>query len=79
MQIDEEKVSDVVLALLYLTRFEESGIIRSWKSYDWGILNRLYEKEFISNPKTKAKSIVLTENGVEKSKVLIEKYFKKAD
>jgi hypothetical protein len=78
MQIDEEKVVDVVLALLHLTKFEESGNTRAWKSYDWGVLDRLYEKGFISNPKTNAKSIVLTDSGVQKSKELFEKYFTSA-
>ncbi len=78
MQIDQEKVSEVILALLHLTKFEEHGTIRAWKSLDWSVLDRLYEKGFISDPKSKAKSIVLTESGVQKSKELFEKYFSSA-
>lgn len=78
MQIDEQKVLDVVLALLHLTKFEESGNTRAWKSHDWGVLDKLYEKGYISDPKTTAKSIVLTESGVQKSKELFNKYFSSA-
>jgi hypothetical protein len=78
MEIEEDKVDEVVLALLYLTRFEDRGDVRSWKSYDWNILDRLHAKGFISNPKTKAKSVVLTEDGAQKSKELFQKLFGKA-
>jgi hypothetical protein len=78
MQIDEDKIDDVILALLHLTSFKESGNIRSWKSYDWSALDRLNAKGFISNPKTQSKSIVLTESGAQKSKELFEKLFNKA-
>ncbi len=34
MEYDKDKVDDTVLALLYLTTFEDYGI-RAWKSMDW--------------------------------------------
>jgi hypothetical protein len=78
MQIDEGKIDDVILALLHLTSFKESGNVRSWKSYDWSALDRLHAKGLIGDPKTQAKSIVLTESGAIKSKELFQKLFEKA-
>ena len=75
MSYDEEKVDDVVLALLYLTSFEEHGITRAWRGQDWGVLDRLFEKEFISDPRSKAKSVILTDEGLEQSRALFLKHF----
>jgi hypothetical protein len=41
----------------------------------WEVLDRLYEKEHIGNPKGKAKSIVLTEAGEKLSEELFFKNF----
>jgi len=47
MAIDEDKIDESVLALLYLTLHDGS---RAWKSFDWDAMNRLHEKGLISNP-----------------------------
>jgi hypothetical protein len=52
-----------VLALLYLNAFEDRGLTRAWRTSDWDAMNRLYGKGLISDPKSKAKSVVLTEEG----------------
>ncbi len=75
MQIDEGKVDEAVLALLYLTSSEMNGVTRAWKGHDWDALNRLYEKGLISNPRSKAKSVLLTDEGAKKSKELFTKMF----
>ena len=74
MEYDKEKVDEMVLTLLYLTTFEEKFGLRAWKGMDWDALNRLHEKGFISNPKSKAKSVVLTEEGAKLSAELFEKH-----
>ena len=74
MEYNEEKVDEMVLALLYLGLHGES---RSWKGFDWDALNRLHAKELIGNPVGKAKSVYLTEKGLEMSKNLFEKHFSK--
>ena len=71
---DEEKVDDMVLALMYLTLHDE---YRAWKGYDWDALNRLYEKGMISNPVGKAKSVALTDEGLARSEALFEQHFGK--
>jgi hypothetical protein len=77
MDIDEEKIDDVVLALLYLTTFEDKPGLRAWKGHSWDALDRLRLKEYISDPATKAKSVLLTLDGAKRSQELFEKYFTK--
>jgi hypothetical protein len=67
----------MVPALLHLTTFEDKPRLRAWKGHDWGALNRLYQKGYISDPATKAKSVLLTEVGAKRSQELFEKYFMK--
>jgi hypothetical protein len=73
MKYDEEKIDETTLALLYLVTWKEHGGARAWKGFDWDTLNRLHNKGLISNPKGKAKSIILTEQGV----TLSRRYFLK--
>ena len=72
MTIDENKIDEAILALLYLTLHEDR---RAWKSYDWGAMARLYEKGLIDNPVGKAKSVVLTEEGLKQSERLFRQLF----
>jgi hypothetical protein len=71
MDIDEDKVDDVVLALLWLTLHEG----RAWKGFDWGTTDRLFKKGMISDPVNKSKSLILTNEGVERSKQLFHELF----
>ena len=75
MDIDQEKVGQAVLALLYLTSFKDKSVLRAWKGHDWQVMNFLHEKGYISNPATKAKSIVFTDEGARLSKELFDKLF----
>ena len=77
LDVDEEKVDDMVLALLYLTTFEDKPRLRAWKGHNWDALDRLHRKDYISDPATKAKSVLLTEAGAKRSQELFEKYFTK--
>lgn len=72
---DEQKVADVVLALLHLNAFDDHGVQRAWKSFDWDAMNRLHEQGMISDPKSKAKSVYLTEEGSQRSRELFETHF----
>jgi hypothetical protein len=75
MDYDTEKVDEMALALLFLTAFDDHGITRAWKGMDWDVSNRLYEKGYIGNPKSKAKSVVFTEEGYKRCKELFVKHF----
>lgn len=72
LQIDERKIDQAVLALLYLT-LDQDG--RAWKGFAWSAMNRLYEKGLICDPVNKAKSVVLTEEGIAEAKRLFEALF----
>ncbi len=72
MNVDEEKVDQATLALMYMTLHDED---RVWKGFDWDVTDRLHEKDLISNPKTKAKSVRLTPDGMERAEELFEKFF----
>src|ERR1700674_485421 len=77
MEVNEEKVDDMVLALLYLTTFEDKPRLRAWKGHDWDALGRLHRKDYISDPATKAKSVLLSEAGGKRAQELVGGYFAK--
>ena len=79
MEYNEEKVDEMALALLYLTTFQDEFGLRAWKGMDWDVLNRLHEKGYISNPKSKAKSVALSEEGAKLSEELFNKHFGLSD
>jgi hypothetical protein len=70
--LDDDKIGQAVLALLYLGLHDGA---RAWKGFDWEALNRLHEKGFISNPRGKAKSVVFTEEGLMEARRLLEELF----
>jgi Domain of unknown function (DUF6429) len=70
MEIDEDKVDDAVLALLRLTLHDGQ---RAWKGFDWDTLDRLHRKGV-----NKAKSVVLTDEGLRRSEALVAALFGKA-
>jgi Domain of unknown function (DUF6429) len=75
MAMNSDKIDEMTLALMYLTTFKDSHGLRTWKSHDWDVLNRLHERGYIDDPVSKAKSVILTEEGAERSKRLFEKHF----
>ncbi len=75
MDYDQDKIDEMTLALLWLTSFKDSVGVRAWKGQDWETMERLHAKGFISDPKSKAKSVVLSEEGWKRSKELFAKHF----
>jgi len=74
MEYDQDKVDDVVLALLNLTLHDGA---RAWKGFDFDVMDRLYAKGYILDPHNKNKSVVLTQEGLKRSEDLFEKHFGK--
>ena len=72
MEIDHDKIAEAVLALMWLTLHDGC---RAWKGFDWGATDRLYQKGFICDPANKAKSVVLTEEGLQKAEELFKALF----
>jgi len=50
-----------VLALLYLGLHDGA---RTWNGFDWDAMDRLHERGYISDPRSKAKSVVFSEEGL---------------
>lgn len=74
MEYDINKVDEAVLALAYLSLHDNN---RVWKSFDWDAMNRLHESGYISDPVSKAKTVVLTEEGIREAERLFKKLFGK--
>jgi hypothetical protein len=48
---------------------------RAWKGFDWETMNRLHNKGYIGDPVSKAKSVLVTPEGLKKAKELFNLYF----
>ena len=76
MDYDRDKVDDMVLALLFLTSFDDRPGTRAWKGHDWETMDRLHEKGYISDPMPKAKSVLLlSPEGKQLSEELFRRFF----
>jgi Domain of unknown function (DUF6429) len=78
MEYDVTKLDEVVLALLHFNAHTDHGVTRAWKGFDWDTLDRLHAQGFISDPKSTAKSVVLTEEGARVAEELFRRHFGKA-
>jgi DNA-binding MarR family transcriptional regulator len=71
----KEQVTQLTLLLIYLSSWEERihkelpGVHRAWKGYTWEILDTLVEQGYITQSRA-AKSVYLTEEGLEKAREL---------
>ena len=75
MDYNHQKADDAALALLYLNMFSDHGMTRAWRGVPWEILDRLFEKGLIADPKSKAKSVYLSEEGERKCEALFNQLF----
>jgi hypothetical protein len=75
MKFDQQRVDDATLALLYLVTFNDHGVHRAWKGFDWDTMERLHQAGFIDDPVSKNKSVGLTEDGAKKSAELFRRWF----
>ena len=71
-EIDADKVAEAALAILSLTIHDDG---RVWKGLDWGLMDLLHEKGWIVDPRSKAKSVALTEEGERLAQEFLRKYF----
>jgi hypothetical protein len=72
MKLNQQKVEDAVLAVLWLTLHQER---LAWKTLDWDTMDRLHKKDYISDPAHRAKSVIFTEEGLAEARRLAEKMF----
>jgi hypothetical protein len=71
-EIDTDRLAEAALAILSLT-LHDGG--RVWKGLDWGLMDLLYKKGWIADPQSKAKSVVLTEDGERLAQEFLHKHF----
>jgi hypothetical protein len=72
--LDLDRIDDAVLALLSLTLHDG---YRAWKGFDWDAMNRLHHKGLIDDPRSRAKSVAFTEDGLTRSQELLAALFEK--
>ena len=73
-ELDQEKLAEIALAILWLGAHDDGFGTRVWKVMDWELTDLLYEKGWISDPKGKAKSVLLTEDGQKLAGEFLEKH-----
>ncbi len=74
-EANEAAIDEAVLALLWLGAFDDHGQARAWKTFDWDAMDRLHGRDLISEPKSKAKSVLLTEEGKRRARDAFRKRF----
>jgi Domain of unknown function (DUF6429) len=74
MDLDNDRIDEAVLALLFLGRHEGA---RAWKSFNWAAMERLHAKGLISDPVGKAKSVVFTAEGLRQAEELFRNLFER--
>ncbi|MYF06703.1 MAG: hypothetical protein F4233_02245 [Rhodospirillaceae bacterium] len=77
----KDRIDEAVLALLWLGICERHpmGGARTWKSFDWDAMARLHEKDLISDPVGKAKSVILTDAGLARAEAAYRRLFEAGD
>lgn len=75
-----DKIKDLNLLLLYLSGWEEDSrntpgekVFRAWNGYLFEVLNQLEEEELIHQYR-KGKSVIITQEGLEKARGLEKKF-----
>lgn len=76
-------LEDLTLLLLYAQSWREKigeslYVARSWKGYDFNVLDRLAKKGYISSSHG-AKSVILTDEGLKRGEKLKQRLLTKVD
>jgi hypothetical protein len=71
----ETRLDDVVLGLLWSNSFEGYGAHRAWKSLPWDVLDRLHAQGLIEDPRSKNKSVVLSEEAIARGRAVYLEQF----
>ena len=73
----DDRIDEAVLALLHLGIFERAPMMGAgtWKSFDWEAMERLHRKGLISDPVSKAKSVVFTDPGLRRAEAAFRRLF----
>jgi len=63
MDLDKDKIAEVAMGILALTMFKDGPVHRAWKGMDWDVLDDLFQRGWVFDPKGKTKSVVFTDEG----------------
>lgn len=74
LELNTDKLDDAALAILSLSLHDGN---RVWKGLDWDITDRLHAKGLIADPVGKAKSLMLTEDGLARAEAVLAAVFAK--
>lgn len=72
MEPDSNRIGDAVLALLLLGLHDGR---RAWNGFGWDAMDRLAEKDYISDARSKAKSVVFSDAGLARSRAMFVQLF----
>jgi hypothetical protein len=72
MQYDDARIEETVLALLGAFEFDNG---RAWKRFDFDVMEALFAKGLITDPRGKQESVYLTEAGLVKARSLAQSMF----
>ncbi len=76
---DERRVQDAVLALMHLNAHADKLGWRAWKTFPWEATDGLHERGLIDDPRSKAKSVALTDEGAHLAEQLFTELFEVDD
>ena len=71
-ELDQDRIVECALAILGLSLHEDD---RVWKNIDWGLLDEMHSRGWITDPVNKNKSVYLTDVGLKSLESFQQKYF----
>ncbi len=71
-ELDQDRIVECALAILGLSLHEDD---RVWKNIDWGLLDEMHARGWITDPVNKNKSVYLTDAGLKNLESFQQKYF----
>jgi len=74
--MDKTKFDEIVLAMLWYNQHIAGS---AWKGFDWDSTDRLFRAGLISDPKSKRKSVILSDEAEKQGQAAFERHFGKAD
>ncbi len=75
----EKAMKELTMVLMYLSRFNEedrfaTDLDMAWKGYNFDIINKLDEEDYIRQGSYRSKSVTITEEGIKLAQNLLNKY-----
>ncbi len=75
MDYDKDKVDEMTLALMYLVASSSPEGGRAWRTFDAPTLDRLRQKGWIAELRSRSATVDLTPEGMRKAEQLFREHF----